>query len=61
MTNLRTILGFSAYVLFFAWLDWVTHRSIVFIVVVGGGLILAAAFRAHIAGTITSAAYGGSA
>lgn len=61
MTNLRAILGFSAYVLFFAWLDWITHRSIVFIVVVGGGLILAAAFRSRISGAITSAAHGGSA
>lgn len=61
MTNLRTILGFSAYVLFFAWLDWITHRSIAFIVVVGGGLILVAAFRSRIAVAITSAAYGSSA
>jgi hypothetical protein len=61
MADLRTILGFSAYVLFFAWLDWITHRSIVFIVVVGGGLILAAVFRSRIAQAIASAAYGGSA
>ena len=61
MAELRTILGFSAYVLFFAWLDWITHRSIVFIVVVGGGLILAAVYRARIAAAITSAAHGGSA
>jgi hypothetical protein len=60
MAELRTILGFSAYVLFFAWLDWIIHRSIVFVIVVGGGLILAAAYRARIAAAITSAARGGS-
>jgi hypothetical protein len=56
MSDLRTILGFSAYVLFFAWLDWITHRSVGFVVIVGGGLILAAAFRSRIAETIKSAA-----
>ncbi|MGQ0775256.1 MAG: hypothetical protein ACT4NY_12680 [Pseudonocardiales bacterium] len=61
MTNYRAILGFSAYVLFFAWLDWITYRSIVFILVVGGGLILAAAYRSRIAGAITSKARSGSA
>lgn len=47
---------FGAYVLFFAWLDWITHRSVVFIIVVGGGLIAAAVFRSRIAGAIASAA-----
>jgi hypothetical protein len=61
MASLRAILGFIAFVLFFAWLDWITHRSIVFIFVVGGGLIVAAAFRSRIAAAITSAAHGGSA
>jgi len=59
MASLRAILGFIAFVLFFAWLDWITHRSIVFIFVVGGGLIVAAAFRSRIAAAITSAAHGG--
>jgi len=61
MGKVRGILVFSAYVLFFAWLDWIVHRSVVFIVVVGGGLIVAAVFRSRIAGAITSAAHGGSA
>jgi hypothetical protein len=61
MANLRAILGFIAFVLFFAWLDWITHRSIAFILVVGGGLIVAAVFRSRIAAAITSAAHVGSA
>lgn len=56
MGNVRSILMFGAYVLFFAWLDWITHRSVVFIIIVGGGLITAAVFRSRIAGAITSAA-----
>ena len=39
---------FIGYVIFFAWLDWILHRSIVFVVVVGGGLIVAALFRTRI-------------
>ena len=61
MRSRRGILVFSAYVLFFAWLDWIIHRSVVFIIVVGGGLVAAAVFRSRIARTITSAARGGSA
>lgn len=61
MTNPRAILGFSAYVLFFAWLDWITHRSIAFIIIVGGALILAAAFRSRLAATIRPAVHRGSA
>jgi hypothetical protein len=61
MASLRPILGFIAFVLFFAWLDWITHRSIVFIFVVGGSLIVAAAFRSRIATAITSPAHDGTA
>jgi hypothetical protein len=61
MASLRPILGFIIFVLFFAWLDWITHRSIVFIFVVGGSLIVAAAFRSRIAAAITSPAHAGSA
>lgn len=46
---------FIAYVAFFAWLDWITHRSIVFIVVVGGGLIAAALYRSRLGKAIMSA------
>jgi hypothetical protein len=46
---------FAAYVVFFAWLDWITHRSIVFIVVVGGGLIVAALYKSRIGKAIMSA------
>lgn len=56
MGNRREILMFSAYVLFFAWLDWITHRSVAFIIVVGAGLIAAAAFRSRIARAVASAA-----
>jgi len=45
----------------FAWLDWLTHRSIAFILVVGGGLIVAAIFGSRITATITSATDIGSA
>src|SRR2546423_2591040 len=61
MTDSRSLLGFSAYVLFFAWLDWITHSNIGFIIVFGGGVILAAAFRSRIAERITSVAESGSA
>jgi hypothetical protein len=47
--NLSGLLGLIAYLLFFAWLDWITHRSIAFIVVVGGGILFAAMFRTGIA------------
>jgi hypothetical protein len=60
MANLRAVLGFIAFVLFFAWLDWITHRSIVFILVVGGGLSVAAVFRSRIATAITSSTHVGS-
>lgn len=51
----RAIWIFAAYVVFFAWLDWITHRSIVFIVVVGGGLIVAALYKSRIGKAIMSA------
>jgi hypothetical protein len=51
----RTIWIFTAYVVFLAWLDWITHRSIVFIVVVGGGLIMAASYKSRIGKAIMSA------
>jgi hypothetical protein len=61
MGNLRGILMFGAYVLFFAWLDWITHRSVVFIIVVGAGLLAAAVYRSRIVGAVTSAASAASA
>ncbi|HSV64422.1 MAG TPA: hypothetical protein VLJ59_00755 [Mycobacteriales bacterium] len=51
----RAIWIFVAYVVFFAWLDWIMHRSIVFIVVVGGGLIVAALYKSRIGKAITTA------
>jgi hypothetical protein len=51
----RAIGIFIAYVVFFAWLDWIMHRSIVFIIVVGGGLIAAALYRSRIGQAIMSA------
>lgn len=47
---------FTAYVVFFAWLDWITHRSAVFVVVVGGGLIAAAVFRDRLFAAVSGAA-----
>lgn len=61
MSSMRFILGFSAYVLLFAWFDWIIYRSVLFVVFVGGGLIVAMAFRHRIAEAVRSAAYGGSA
>jgi hypothetical protein len=61
MAKLRAVLGFIAFVLFVAWLDWIMHRSIVFLFVVGGGLIVAAVFRSRLAAVIASAAHSGSA
>lgn len=46
--NLRRLWGFIAYVILFAWLDWMTHRNVPFIVFVGGVVILGALFRAPI-------------
>lgn len=53
--NKRAIAVFIAYVVFFAWLDWIIHRSIVFIIVVGGGLIVVALNRTRIGQAIMSA------
>jgi hypothetical protein len=61
MRSRRGVLIFNAYVLFFAWLDWIMHRSVVFILVVGAGLIAAAVLRSRLAGSIASAARGGGA
>jgi uncharacterized integral membrane protein len=58
MTKRRGTLLFVAYVVFFSWLDWILHRSIVFIVVVGGGLIVAALQRSRIVATLSEAAEG---
>lgn len=55
------VLVFSVYVLFFAWLDWIIHRSVVFVVVVGAGLITAAVLRSRGAGSAASATRGGQA
>jgi hypothetical protein len=44
----RAVLVFAAYVVLLAWLDWITHRSIVFVIVVGGGLIAAALYKSRI-------------
>jgi hypothetical protein len=49
MSKRRVSLVFIGYVVFFAWLDWIIHRSVVFILVVGGGLIAAAILRYRIA------------
>lgn len=49
MTKRRGNLVFIGYVVFFAWLDWIIHRSVVFIIVVGGGLVAAAILRYRIA------------
>lgn len=46
--NLRALRGFAAYILFFAWLDWITHRSLPFIILVGSALLLGAVFQAGI-------------
>jgi hypothetical protein len=54
----RGTLLFVAYIVFFAWLDWILHRSVVFIVVVGGGLIVAALQRSRIAARLSQAADG---
>jgi hypothetical protein len=51
----RAIWIFAAYVVFLAWLDWITHRSVVFVIVVGGGLIAAALYKSRIGKAITSA------
>jgi hypothetical protein len=51
----RGIWIFAAYVVFFAWLDWIIHRSLVFVIVVGGGLIAAALYKSRIAKAIMSA------
>ncbi|RSM48720.1 hypothetical protein DMA12_06255 [Amycolatopsis balhimycina DSM 5908] len=40
---------FACYVVLLAWLDWIIHRSVVFVIVVGGGLIAAAVLRSRIA------------
>lgn len=36
------------FVALFAWLDWITHRSVVFLVVVGGGTVAVILFRERI-------------
>jgi len=51
----RGIAVFVAYVVLLAWLDWITHRSIVFVIVVGGGLIAAALYRSRIGKAIMAA------
>jgi hypothetical protein len=56
MSNRRGTLLFVAYIVFFSWLDWILHRSVVFIVVVGGGLILAALQRSRIVAKLSDAA-----
>ncbi|WP_143268698.1 hypothetical protein [Amycolatopsis vastitatis] len=49
MSGRRGILVFTGYVVLLAWLDWIIHRSVVFVIVVGGGLIAAAVLRFRIA------------
>ena len=49
MSGRRGILVFAGYVVLLAWLDWIIHRSVVFVIVVGGGLIAAAVLRHRIA------------
>ena len=55
-SRLRQLAGLAGYLALFAWLDWITHRSVLFIVVVGGGLFLGAVFRSRIGAAIRSAA-----
>jgi hypothetical protein len=49
MSGRKGILVFVGYVVLLAWLDWIIHRSVVFVIVVGGGLIAAAVLRFRIA------------
>jgi hypothetical protein len=51
----RAVLVFAIYVVFIAWLDWITHRSVVFVIVVGGGLIAAALYKSRIGKALMSA------
>jgi hypothetical protein len=51
----RSLLGFAGYLLLFAWLDWITHRSILFILIVGGALLLGALFRTRLGAAIRRA------
>jgi hypothetical protein len=44
----RAVWVFVAYVVFLAWLDWITHRSVVFVIVVGGGLVAAVVYRSRL-------------
>ncbi|HCT79336.1 MAG TPA: hypothetical protein DGT23_22800 [Micromonosporaceae bacterium] len=53
-SRVRELAGFAGYLLLFAWLDWITHRSVIFILIVGVGLFLGAVFRARIAAAIRS-------
>ncbi|SMC50911.1 hypothetical protein [Kibdelosporangium aridum] len=50
----RFIAVFIAYVVFFAWLDWIMHRSLVFVIVVGGGLIIVVLNKSRIGKLILS-------
>jgi hypothetical protein len=59
MSSRRGTLLFVAYIVFFSWLDWILHRSFVFIVVVGGGLIIAAVYRSNLVARLSDAAHGG--
>ncbi|MEU5266943.1 hypothetical protein [Amycolatopsis sp. NPDC021455] len=49
MSGRRGIPVFIGYVVLLAWLDWIIHRSVVFVIVVGGGLVAAAVLRYRIA------------
>jgi hypothetical protein len=51
----RGLLGFAGYLLLFAWLDWITHRSVLFILIVGGALLLGALFRSRVGEAIRKA------
>ena len=55
-SRLKGLVGFAGYLILFAWLDWITHRSVVFILIVGGGLLLAAVFLPQIRAAVRSAA-----
>lgn len=37
------------FVAFFAWIDWITHRSFLFLLLVGGGVVFVILFREQVA------------
>jgi len=55
-SRLKGLVGFAGYLILFAWLDWITHRSVIFIWIVGGGLILGAVLMPQIRAAVRSAA-----